>query len=66
MENFDLNESGVKEMGKRQLIEVNGGGPIEELIFSTFCLFVEAIKNLGPSINQANCERAAKDDYIPS
>jgi hypothetical protein len=38
MKNFDLNEFGVKEMDKKQLIDTNGGGPIEDLLFAIFTL----------------------------
>jgi hypothetical protein len=60
-----LNTLGVKELGSSQLVDINGGGPVEEMVWRAFLLLVDAIKTFGPSINQANCERPTRDNYQP-
>jgi hypothetical protein len=65
MKSFDLNALGVEELGKSQLIGINGGGPLEEILYRTFVLIVDFFKTFGPYIVQENCERATSPTYQP-
>jgi hypothetical protein len=65
MKNFDLNTFGVKELTKSQLIEINGGGPLEELAVRLILLIIDFLRTMGPAIVQENCERPTSDTYQP-
>jgi hypothetical protein len=65
MKNFDLNALGVKELEKNQLIEINGGGPLEDLAVRLAILIIDFLKTFGPYMVQANCERPTRDNYQP-
>lgn len=65
MKNFDLNAFGVTELTQKNLIETNGGGPVEEFAIRLFILIVDFLKTMGPSIIEENCERPTSDSYQP-
>ncbi len=66
MKSFDLNALGVQELGKSQLMEINGGFYIDPYwIWYWAKDIAKAIVILGLEIADEASDRASKDGYIP-
>ena len=67
MKSFDLNALGVEELGKNQLMEINGGQEIpysptvlQFILQMGYYFFTEIV----PILQKQMCERASKDGYV--